>query len=577
MGSTVAVKAFVKAITEILSKPEDVKALADKEISTGQQKLYEAKRKQTKELLDELEVNFGGQKFRDFLTMYKNIDKTASDNYVDAETYMGQLGTNIINTNRELAAGLDTKRKEVVTKSALVANKIKALPAGKAFKKFIQELKDDLADITALGPNGNLEVCVSALQQLAELEGRVTKLAQGVMTVAGNPTQFQMVRNKIKELRTLLDDEALKETRKARRKELITKLKELQEKAFATEPDQSLANLEHFKKAINDEIVEAKGAKKTRDECAVLVTNITNLLKTLGITEKSPANYYKDFKGRLDEAEKKSKTADSEVEAKTDLTALQTELKTYEPMKTKDRLEAIAKREKGVVDGQKKAQEEKMKFEADLKDFDHVLEDLKKALSVPDADTELYDAVSQLRKQAFALAKSGDYAEAQKTLEKAKETAAAAMKNPQGRKLDARAKLPALVKQWEKSVGEFRKAATDLADAIKTWGEKTPGVESAKITKGADAIQKLGEPKLFDAIAFDKVTGILLEPSLPAPTRKAAREEGLAIIRRYRNLLLRDKLLTECQNNPFMKGFLGAAGNLLLKLNSLELVILTCV
>ncbi len=115
-----------------------------------------------------------------------------------------------------------------------------------------------------------------------------------------------------------------------------------------------------------------------------------------------------------------------------------------------------------------------------------------------------------------------------------------------GKKTDKR-QLGDIGDQWDKEVLKINKSASDLITAIEEF-EKFPEVEG---TASADVEKMFGVilGRMMDH-GFEQAAKTFND-SADKQVRKAAREQALSEVRRYRALIFKDPLLQKCVLNPF--------------------------
>ena len=150
--------------------------------------------------------------------------------------------------------------------------------------------------------------------------------------------------------------------------------------------------------------------------------------------------------------------------------------------------------------------------------------------------------------------KATDLPKAQRMLDEALGQVEAIIANPSEAAASRRGDLMASRTRWKAAVRLFNRLVSDILQKLRAAQGGEPGGE-ADPALSTDIESAIGEFEsiavLFNPMAFDRAVKSLLDPGEPEARKRAQREAGLRVLRRYRRQLEKSTLLKTVAKTPF--------------------------
>lgn len=412
-----------------------------------------------------------------------------------------------------------------------------------AFEGTFKALMDEHAELLLLGQSNNIDALQEAEQGLKDLQLRASKL-QVEQKGTGTPLDFVY-----KQFEKLEAD--LKEARPGLEKnepQALVRLTEawvsLKAEIFSMEPSAAQDKLLAFTKQFHQAEVAAEKVVAIRGQYDEMLPSVEKLLKELTDAGSAP-EYAKQLQARLKEAKKKAGAPGTLYEALTSLQVLNVEV--FEARTNRDK--ALLK-EKGVV--QAKHQDEQLltTYERTRKICeDKYVKEAKAAVDNSDGDTALPKELSRMLDMAKQTFKQGDVAKALQQVELTIERAKQIIANPYGPAIGSRNDLPKDKQVWQEAIVAFKLSLDGLRDVtLIAAGDIHEAAKSA-------LTDMLDELKLrFDPLAFDTALHNLMDTTMDAGKRRAAREAALAVVHSNQAILSKHPYVKKLLANPAAKG-----------------------
>jgi hypothetical protein len=163
------------------------------------------------------------------------------------------------------------------------------------------------------------------------------------------------------------------------------------------------------------------------------------------------------------------------------------------------------------------------------------------------------DAARTIADEAKRL-KTTDLPKAQRMLDEALGQVEAIIANPSEAAASRRGDLMASRTRWKAAVRLFNGTVSDILQKLRAAQGGEPGGE-ADPEPSTDIESAIGEfesiAALFNPMAFDRAVKSLLDPGEPEARKRAQREAGLRVLRRYRRQLEKSALLKTVAKTPF--------------------------
>jgi hypothetical protein len=411
------------------------------------------------------------------------------------------------------------------------------------YEKYADLLTAELADLEGLVDSDDNDLLDSAVKDMEVLKKRLMQAINGLEkgdSRSSEPSMQQLSKD-IATQTTLLKNQDLTTYLPDTKTALQDEIKAIKGGLLTTAMDESSKKLVAWLKKTREAIAQAGKAKEeykafTKDQKKV-VEDLTKAKDKFGGKEE----YYDSLQKQLAALLDSGKAEGGLSSAVADLERLQQEIQKAltDPEAMNEGQQAAQK----VID---EAENDQAIWKAKYQDFKaKVLPKVKEAGALG----KLYDEVVKLGEMAQqAFEKSKDRLTAEFQLNIARDRAKWAMEFPQGLDLAGRNKLPEVQKKWQDAVKDFKEGLAGLLAKVEEL-EPTARPELQTSLAKIDG--------LFNPLAFDAVIQEMIKPGVPFATKKSRREDGLAVVRRYKNYLVKDGRMKLLRENPFVKPFTG--------------------
>jgi len=411
------------------------------------------------------------------------------------------------------------------------------------YEKYAELLAAELADLEGLVDSDDNDLLDSAVKDMEVLKKRLMQAINGLEkgdSRSSEPSMQQLSKD-IATQTALLKNQDLTTYLPDTKTTLQDEIKAIKGALLTTAMDESSKKLVAWLKKTREAIVQAGKARAEYKAFAKdqkkAEEDLTKAKEQFGGKEE----YYKSLQKQLAALLDSGKAEGGLSSAVADLQRLQQEIQKAltDPEAMNDGQQAARK----VIE---EAENDASIWKAKYQDFKtKVLPKVKEAGALG----KLYDEVVKLGEMAQqAFEKSKDRLTAEFQLNIARDRAKWVMEFPQGLDLAGRNKLPEVQKKWQDAVKDFKEG---LAGVLAKVEELEPTARPELET----ALNKVGG--LFNPLAFDAVIQELIKPGVPFATKKGRREDGLAVVRRYKNYLVKDGRMKLLRENPFVKPFSG--------------------
>lgn len=411
------------------------------------------------------------------------------------------------------------------------------------YEKYGKLLTAELADLEGLVDSDDNDLLDSAVKEMTVLKKRLLQAITGLERgdSRSSETSLQQLSKQIATQTALLKNDDLTTYLSDTKEILQEEIKAIKDGLLKTAMDESGKQLVEWLKKAREAIAEAGKAKSeytafAKDQKKV----VEDLTKAKGGFGDS-SDYYDSLQKQLAALLTSGKAQGGLPAAVSDLDRLKQEIQ-----KALAEPEAMSEGQQAARKVIEAAENDESIWKAKYQDFKtKVLPKVKKA----GAQRKLYDEVVKLGEMAQqAFEKSKDRLTAEFQLNIARDRARWVMEFPQGLDLAGRNKLPEVQKKWQDAVKDFKEGLASLV-------AKVDELESSAKPELETALGKVGG--LFNPLAFDAVIQEIIKPGVPFETKKGRREEGLAVVRRYKNYLVKDGRMKLLRENPFVKPFTG--------------------
>ena len=407
------------------------------------------------------------------------------------------------------------------------------------FAEFFVEMRAELKDLEKLGTSANFQTLQDGSDLLSDMLGRIRTMSEAMDDDTN--TSFNDILDKIKQCEDLLGkDKDLKKLRADSVAAYNEELKRLKKTLGSLEPSKSVGLIQELFSRIEATQAKAVEARETLDEFDRVRKNVEDTLKTLA----SKSLYRKAKDARLAELVTMAGEEDKEQPALDLLERLQQDLAddTADP----DRLETLETEDQ--VKAIKAAQAQTL-WESALDRFQKIdLVRAEDAVTQAHGDQDLIKEIKRMVKAAKSMAKSSDFEKAQHQLALAREQVRLAIRNPNGMTIGSRNQLPKDLKVYRDAAARLRTALEAFPDAVTALGDGQMGIDDSAEATIRELLSRL--TLTFDQRAFDSLIGVLSAKSTTARARRSAREDALALVRRYDTLLKQGPLMQKLVDNP---------------------------
>jgi hypothetical protein len=411
------------------------------------------------------------------------------------------------------------------------------------YEKYADLLTAELADLEGLVDSDDNDLLDSAVKDMEVLKKRLMQAINGLEkgdSKSSEPSMQQLSKD-IATQTALLKNQDLTTYLPDTKTALQDEIKAIKGGLLTTAMDESSKKLVAWLKKTREAIVQAGKARAEYKAFAKdqkkAVEDLTKAKEKFGGKDE----YYNSLQKQLAALLDSGKAEGGLSSAVADLERLQQEIQKAltDPEAMNEGQQAAQK----VID---EAENDESIWKAKYQDFKtKVLPKVKEAGALG----KLYDEVVKLGEMAQqAFEKSKDRFTAEFQLNIARDRAKWVMEFPQGLDLAGRNKLPEVQKKWQDAVKDFKEGLASLL-------AKVEELEPTARPELETSLNKIGG--LFNPLAFDAVIQEIIKPGVPFATKQGRREEGLAVVRRYKNYLVKDGRMKLLRENPFVKPFAG--------------------
>lgn len=434
----------------------------------------------------------------------------------------------------------DEDRAAVKTLATTVAGELDALQKkadSKLFEPMFADLRNQHAALLLAADSDNADAIAEARADLRTLRKKVAEMAARIGMPGPDMDDFKGVQGKLDTIKAELAKAELKERVPSRVATLTESLAAAMKTLPSKTPTEAMAQLRELERMLSEVKEAASLAKARRDAFDNHAKSVSARIKQLD----SELAWTKTLPGRLEALRKRSRTEGGEPRALDDLDRLDQDIAgalkdpaVAQALDTAARAEALKKEQDKVV------------WAGRLKTFQAVdLPAAERAVAGGGDKTQI-DELKRLVKSAENLAKAGDHAQANTSLDMARARAEQIVQNPAGTTIGTRNELPKDVGIYKGAVTKLNAALLAFPNAVKAAAGA--GIDPALVGKLTDTVKKLA--LVFPPGAFDVPVARLTAAEADANARRAAREQGLSAVRALQTQLQQHPGLTSLQTNP---------------------------